>query len=169
MEGKGMRRVLFLLAVSVLAVACASSALACGDKFLVGNSAANYQGSGQPIEPGTIAIYVQGGGTADWDAKAESLESEGHTVLLVENADELIATVGQGGVDVVMIPVDEARARRQELAEAAPQAVMLPYIEFGTRSEIRETKKEFGRVLQTPATEKKVHSAVYKSLAQSQP
>ena len=163
-----MRTTFFLLLVLALVAGGASNALACGDKFLVGISAAHFQGPDLPVEPGTIAIYAQAGEVADWDAKRESLEAVGHTVLLVENADELIATVEQNEVDVVIIPADEARARRQELAKVSPQAVLLPYVEFGTRSEYKATKKEFGRALRTPTTEKTIHSAINKSLAYSQ-
>ncbi len=161
-----MRRTLVLLGLLVAGSVGISDALACGDKFLVGNSGARYMRPENNVQPGNVVIYAVG--VEDWDAKREALSQAGNTVVVTGAIDEFWELVRQQNVNVAMLPAEDARAHRDDLVSISPDLVVLPYVEFGSRSELSETKREFGRVLQTPATVKKVNTAVYKSLAFAQ-
>ena len=81
---------------------------------------------------------------------------------MIDRSAELVDKVKQGDFDVVMLQVDVAREMRGQLDGA--KTVILPYINFGTRSEISTAKKEFGQVVQTPVTPRKLLRAVEASL-----
>lgn len=139
---------------------------ACGDKFLVGVRGGQYL-SYPVVDPTTILVYwpvePEGDeGDRDKSTLVSSLQQAGHTVEFVEDSESLYREAATRGFEIIMMDVGEARAEQERIEGVAPDATLLPVLNFPTRSEYSAAKKEFGHAVKAPTTLPKLLSKIEK-------
>ena len=98
------RRFLVLAGATVLALAGAHDAAACGDKFLVSSRGTRYQRP-KSARAASILIYTGPGAGIDATGKVPietMLKREGHRATFAETAEQLSALMAGGRFDVVL-------------------------------------------------------------------
>ena len=161
---------LLLLVVGLGGFAIVSDALlhACGSKFLVSSRGARYQRVLASIKPTDILFYWQQNEKTKeedrWNPDAEAmLEEIGHTVDVTFDADAFLGVANNGDFDVLVVPLDEARRLKREIASSSPNAAVLPILYFPTRSEYSQARKEYDVVMKLPTTSAKFLAALEKA------
>ena len=160
---------LFLVLVVVGGIVGLSDAVlnACGSKFLVSSRGARYQRVLASIQPTSILWYWQQDGNTEeedrWNPNAEKmLASVGHTVDVTFDADAFLGAARDGGFDVLLLPIDEARRLQPELAALPPGSAVVPMLQFPTRSQYSQAREEYGVVMKIPTTTDKFLAALEK-------
>ncbi len=160
---------LFLVLVVVGGIVALSDAVlnACGSKFLVSSRGARYQRVLASIQPTSILFYWPEDATTEeedrWNPAAEEmLESVGHTVEVSYDADAFLDAARDGGFDVLLLPIDEARRLQADLAALPPGPAVVPLLMFPTRSQYSQAREEYGVVMKLPTTTEKMLAALEK-------
>lgn len=140
---------------------------ACGSKFLVSSKSGRYQRVLASIKPTSILFYWQQDGNTKeedrWNPAAEEmLESVGHTVEVSYDADAFLDAAGDGGFDVLVLAIDEARRLQADLAALPPGPAVVPLLMFPTRSQYSQAREEYGVVMKLPTTTEKMLAALEK-------
>ena len=164
-----MRRL--LLAGLLIAVLPAGDAVldACGSKFLVGARSARYQRLQTALHPTSILFYWPDDPTTveddpeTWDGVREAIEKVGHRFEMVMKPSDLESAIRAGKFEIIMMTLGEARNRQANIGALAPDAVILPFVEFATRPEYSKAKREFGQVLKIPATTSQLLTTIDKA------
>ena len=136
---------------------------ACGAKFLVGSRAARYQRLQRVANPSTILIYSRQDANTPEDERLDpefkaNLEKVGHTIQVATDPDAFQSAMGTGRFNIVLMDLEDARQMQAQVQSSS--AVLLPFVAFPTRPEYSQAKEEFGLVLRTPTTMRKLLSAV---------
>ena len=99
-----------------------------------------------------------------WNPSAERMmEEAGHTLDVAYDAEAFLAAARNGGFEVLIVPIDEARRLRPLVSSAAVDSAVLPLLFFPTRSEYSEAREEFAVVLKLPTTTNKLLAALEKA------
>lgn len=166
-----LRRLTGVLFVLALAVWATPDLHACGDKFLVGTPGALLELRGV-LQPTMILVYHPPGEPSadeseepDYASFEAALREVGHGVAVVTDAQGLYRAAATGKHQVILMELADARTERDRLAGVAPEAALLPFVDFPTRVEYSAAKKEFGQVVKTPTTLSRLLKAVEKSRA----
>ena len=138
---------------------------ACGSKFLVSSRGARYQRVLASIQPTSILFYWPEDTNTEeedrWNPAAEEmLESVGHTVEVFSDDDAFLGAARGGGFDVLVLPIDEARRLKSDLAALPPDAAVVPLLMFPTRSQYSQAREEYGVVMKLPTTTDKMLAAL---------
>jgi len=141
---------------------------ACGAKFLVSSRGARYQRVLASIEPTSILWYYVEDEDAPEDEQwnpdtAKWLKQIGHSLQRVTDADAFLGAAKSGDFDVMLVHIEEARELQNQIALSGTNAALLPILEFPTRSEYSEARKEFGIVMKFPTTSPKFLAAIEKA------
>ena len=163
-----MKRLLLVLALVALGglVGLSDAVLeACGSKFLVSSRGARYQRVLASIKPTSILFYWQQDANTKeedrWNPDAEEmLESVGHTVEVTYDADAFMGAAREGGFDVLVLSIDEAKRLRPELAALSVDSAVVPLLMFPTRSQYSRAREEYGVVMKLPTTTDKMLAAL---------
>ena len=164
-----MKKLLLLFVVSVSMVGLGDTVLnACGSKFLVSSKSARYQRVLAGIKPTNILwYYEQDEDTPEderWDPDfQEFFEQAGHTLEVTFNEDTFLSAAKNGDYDVILVSIEQARLLQNEIASLAPDAAVLPILEFPTRSQYSAAREEWGIVLKLPTTTPKFLAAIDKA------
>jgi hypothetical protein len=161
------RLLLVLVALGGLVYLSDSVLEACGSKFLVSSRGARYQRVLASIEPTSILWYWQQDENTEeedrWNPDAEKmLASVGHTVDVTYDADAFLGAARDGGFDVLLLPIDEARRLQPELTALPPGSAVVPVLQFPTRSQYSQAREEYGIVMKLPTTGEKMLAALEK-------
>ncbi|HVS66090.1 MAG TPA: hypothetical protein VMT85_21605 [Thermoanaerobaculia bacterium] len=150
------RRISAVLGFLALAAAGVAPLGACGDKFLVGTLGGRYLSYAGKIHPTRILVYWQedlDNPRGEGDSILEtSLTEAGHSVVIAKDSKSLYQSAASGGFEVIMMNVGEAREEQGRLQGVAPDSTILPVLDFPTRRELSDAKKEFGHAVKTPTT-----------------
>lgn len=142
---------------------------ACGAKFLVSSRAARYQRLQAAKHPASILLYwpddpadpvEEDEANANYEATKAAVERVGHTLEAMTDLESFRAAAGTGEYDIFLMDVADARKLRGDLERLAPQTVILPVMEFATRPRLAEAKREFGHVVSTPTTARRLLSVI---------
>jgi hypothetical protein len=141
---------------------------ACGAKFLVSSRGARYQKVLANIEPTRILWwYDQDESTPEderWNPETEKwLEELGHSLEVTFDADSFLAAAKNGGFDVMLVHIEEARELQDQITALAPDAALLPILKFPTQSVYSAARQEFGIVMKFPTTQPKFLAAIEKA------
>ncbi len=171
-----MRKLLFCVIASIVVVGLGMDVLeACGAKFLVASRAARLQRIQVAANPATILLYLslaQAEETSTADAAEgdnafqELLVKVGHKVQTATGMDEFRRAARTGDFDLVLMELETARELQAEVGSLAPEATLLPVVEFGSRAVKSRAKAEFGNVLNTPTTVDRILATIDESLSQ---
>lgn len=163
-----MKRLLFFsLVLAGIALVSEPVLDACGSKFLVGSKAARYQRM-RAVSPANVLVYYKQDATTAaedrWNPEFEStLEQVGYSIEVATDASSFQEAVRGRDFDIVMMGLGDARNLRSDISSLSPHAVLLPVVSFPTRAELSQAKREFGNVLKTPTTMKRLLSVMEKS------
>ena len=140
---------------------------ACGSKFLVSSRGARYQRVLASIQPTSILFYWQQDDDTKeedrWNPAAEEmLEAVGHTVEVLHDDEAFLDAARDGGFDVLLLPIDEARRLQADLAALPPGPAVVPLLMFPTRSQYSQAREEYGVVMKLPTTSDKMLAALEK-------
>jgi hypothetical protein len=164
-------RISAVLGFLALAVAGVDQLGACGDKFLVGTLGGRYLSYAGKIHPTRILVYWQedlDNPRGEGDSILESsLTEAGHSVFIAKDSESLYQRAASGGFEVIMMNVGEAREERDRLRDVAPDSTILPVLDFPTRRELSDAKKEFGYAVKTPTTLSNLLSKIEKTRSSS--
>ena len=86
------------------------------------------------------------------------LEKVGHDIEVTTDLDAFQSAMETGRFNIVMMPLEDARQMQAQVQSAS--AVLLPLAYLVSGPEYSLAKEEFGLVLRTPTTTKKLLSAV---------
>jgi len=158
-------KALSIALVAVVGLGAADSVLeACGAKFLVSSRAARYQRL-QTSEGGSLFLYwnlapatpeQEQEGRENYEAFRAFLEKVGYSIEATTDANEFRTAARTGDYDIILMPLEAARELRADVAALAPGAALLPVAVFATRAEEAQAEREFGHVLNTPASSQEV-------------
>ena len=145
-----------LAAAAFVLIACTGangSLLACGDKFLVVSRGTRYKHASAPRTPAVILIYANPASNlpkalANLPVDA-TLRKAGYQPTSVASADDFGKALEQGKWDLIL--VDEADGQSvlgRFKAGAAP--IVLPVYYNATNAELKQAKKLYPLVLESP-------------------
>ncbi len=142
---------------------------ACGAKFLVSSRAARYQRLQAAENPASILLYWPADAsdpvseyeaTADYEAFLAAVEKAGHSLQVTTDLEAFRAAAGTGAFDIFLMDLADARRLRAEIELLSPDTAILPVMEFATRPSLSQAKKEFGQVLSTPTTARRLLATI---------
>ena len=136
-----MRRVLPV--TLVIALGFASSAMACGDKFLIIGRASRYQGRYVAIHPATILLYgPKAAGDRDVDV-ARILKRAGHRVDYEPAVERFDAAVRAKAYDFVIVALDGVADAEKRTRAAESNALVVPIIYASSDDEVKQIAREY--------------------------
>jgi len=80
------------------------------------------------------------------------LREAGHTVVVARDSKSLYQGVASGDFEIIMMNIGDAREEQKRLQGVSPGSMILPVLQFPTRGEFSDAKKEFGHAVKTPTT-----------------
>lgn len=136
-----MRRLLFL--ALTVALSWSSSALACGDKFLIIGRGAGYRNRYVAIHPASILLLgARAAGDRDVDVR-RILQRAGHRVDYEADAARLDAVMRAKAYDFVIVPLDSVSATESRVQSLAPGTLVVPIIYASTEQEMKQVAKQY--------------------------
>lgn len=136
-----MRRVLLL--TLAMAMSWSSSALACGDKFLIIGRGAGYRNRYVAIHPASILLLgARAAGDRDADVR-RILQRAGHRVDYEADAAKLDAALRAKTYDFVIVPLDSVSPTQSRVQSLAPRALVVPIIFASTEQEVKQVEKQY--------------------------
>lgn len=156
-----------LLFVTLALVLGTDSAFACGDRFIFSGGGGRFDRVSAPVEPANVLIYRDAGTdptSVMFDPSLpEVLSQAGHTPNVVEETDRWTDTALEA--DVVLVEYRSAQAVREQLRSASKNAVVVPVLDRAARKDLSAAKREFGVVLNVPASANALLRAIDRALA----
>lgn len=141
-----MRRLvlcLFLLALG------ATSAFACGDKFLVWGRTARPDQVTKPMISARVLILQQVASPVYTNIHG-TLKGFGHEVQTVATSQELTEALKSGNFDIVVADYAEASSAVAAVEAAASESVVLPLVDGKNEADLKAAKAQYHVVLKTP-------------------
>ena len=139
-----------LVVVSVLAFPL-SSALACGDKFVLLGRYVRFSETSHAKHPAAVLIYAKPGGELDAAQRefrfASVLKRMGHNPLVVEDDSDLQKQLAQGRWDVVLSDLSSAAEVEKQGARITPPPTVIPVLYKAPEAEIGTAQRQYGCLL----------------------
>lgn len=156
-----MKRCIGLLGLVVLAAH--GQALACGDKFLVVGRGTRFQTRAESARALSVLVYSPPASSiaaALRDIPVERvLRRAGHAPAFAASERELSGFLRDGGTDVVVADVSDARALG-EMSQGPPGPVVLPVLVNPSPTELAAARRTWRVVLRAPVSRASLLDAV---------
>jgi hypothetical protein len=150
--------------LAVLLLWAPGALLACGDKFLVVARGTRFQRGARTAHAATVLIYAPpdcASPRGSCDVRFQSiLKQAGYPSRTVGTSDALADLVRNGGYDIVVADLADARAVERLAALAPSGPVVLPVYADATPQQLNDARKTWGTVLKAPATRASLLDAV---------
>jgi len=157
-------------AAALLLAACAglsADLFACGDKFLVVSRNTRFKRASAPRTPAAVLIYADpnsSAGKALADVPAEAtLRKVGYRPTSVGSAEQLDRALAEGHWDVILADESECEKLRGRLSSDG--AVLVPVLYRATSEQVKQAKKLYPCVLESPAKSQALLDAIDDALA----
>jgi hypothetical protein len=119
----------------------ATTALGCGDKYVVFGQGVRFQRAYAATHPASIVVYLKG--AADQRERLLTiLRMVGHRPQPASSIDELQAAVAGGKVDIVLTESGSVPAVNDALVSATVHPTIVPLLFAPTREQIAEIERQ---------------------------
>ena len=147
-----MKRLLLILVLTVATVTFVSSALACGDKFLVNSKNIQQGGMISVLNPGSVLLYRNPNSALAQSALSEDLikrlTDAGYRVTVIADISEIGDMINSKKIDVVI--ADYADVPSIQMTSDRP-VHFLPVVAKDAKDDAKAAKEQFGAVFKAPA------------------
>jgi hypothetical protein len=146
-----------LAAAAFVLIACTGangSLLACGDKFLVVSRGTRYKHANAPRTPAVILIYANPASNLP-KALANlpvdtTLRKAGYQPTSVESAEDFDKALEHGKWDLILVDESDGQSVLGRIKAGAAAPVVLPVYYKATSAELKQAKKLYPQVLESP-------------------
>ncbi|HEX6850278.1 MAG TPA: hypothetical protein VF139_02640 [Candidatus Polarisedimenticolaceae bacterium] len=153
--------------LAALSIVSAQDLFACGDRFIFSGSNSRLERAATPGVLANVLIYRD----AETDptsvmfdpALPEVLAEVGHTPSVADRPDELVESAR--GADVVLVEYRSAPAVRESIRASGGGSIVVPVLDRAARKNLSAAKREFGVVLNVPASAATLIRAIDRALA----
>ncbi len=163
-----MKRLILAVGFLLTSGAIADDLSACGAKFLVPSRGTHFQRAPVPRQSAAILVYANPASPFPEAFRRLALDATlikaGYAPTAVHTAAEFEDALGHGGWDLVIVDLSDGPAVSSRLkGPGAP--LVLPIAHHPTSSELGRAKKEYTRVIKSPAKSLAILEAIDDTLA----
>jgi len=158
----------FLATGALVSVLATPQALACGDKFIMGGSESQLERAQSVVVPAKILIYTDPStdpSSAMFDPELMAvLKEAGHIPSQAIGREGLEKAVAETQFDVILADYGVAAKVRDDVRSKVPTSRVVPVLDRSSRQFLSTAKKDFGVVLNVPASAARLLSAIDKAM-----